>query len=299
MLHVVTADEAGQRTDVVVAHLSGRSRGLVAQAVARGDVRINGSPGKAGRTLAQGDVLEFEVAAPEPPVALPESIEIPIVYEDSDLVVIDKPAGMVTHPAHATRSGTLVNALLGHLGKTLPGDALRPGLVHRLDRDTSGLLVVAKTDPALTALGKAMRARRIKREYLGLVRGVPEHRRGTIEGSIGRDPHNRLRFAVVADGKPAVTHYELRETFAKGAELAFTLETGRTHQIRVHLAAMGHPLLNDRLYGQPDARVALPGQALHAWRLAFRHPRSGESLSFEASPPTGYVAARELLRSGG
>ncbi len=299
MLHVVSADEAGGRTDTLVARLSGRSRGRVAQALARGDVRVNGAVGKGSRPLAEGDVLEFEVAAQAPPVAVPEAIDVPIVYEDSDVIVIDKPAGMITHPAHAARSGTLVNALLGYLQGVLPGDALRPGLVHRLDRDTSGLLVVAKNEASLSALGKAMKSRAIKREYLGLVIGVPEHARGTIEGPIGRDPGNRLKFAVVADGKPAITHYEVRDAFARHAELAFRLETGRTHQIRVHLAAMGHALVNDRVYGRTDARIDLPGQALHAWRLSFAHPRTGEPLAFEAAPPPGYAAARDLLRSGG
>lgn len=299
MLHVVTADEAGRRTDAVVARLSGRSRGLVAQALARGDVRVNGTAGKAGRPLAEGDVLEFDVAAHAPPIAVAEAIDVPIVYEDPDVIVIDKPAGMITHPAHAARSGTLVNALLGHLQGELPGDALRPGLVHRLDRDTSGLLVVAKNETSLTALSKAMKARTIKREYLGLVHGVPEHERGTIEGRIGRDPNNRLKFAIVSDGKPAITHYELRAAFPRHAELTFRLETGRTHQIRVHLAAMGHAIVNDRVYGRQDDRIALPGQALHAWRLSFAHPRTGEPLAFEAAPPPGYAAARELLRLGG
>jgi len=295
LLHVVTADEAGQRTDVVVAQLSGRSRGLVAYALARGDVRVNGSAGKAGRPLVEGDVLEFDVAAPAPITAFAEAIDIPIVYEDGDVVVVDKPAGMITHPAHAARSGTLVNALLGHLGSSLPGDAVRPGLIHRLDRDTSGLLVVAKNEAALSALGKAMKARKIKREYLGLVHGLPPHPRGTIDGPIGRDPSNRLKFAIVAGGKPAITHYELREAFPKHAELVFRLETGRTHQIRVHLSAMGLPLVNDRLYGRADSRVALPGQALHAWRLAFAHPRTGEPLLFEVEPPAAYAAARGLF----
>ncbi len=299
MLHVVTAEEAGRRIDAVVARLSGRSRGLVAQALARGDVRVNGTAAKAARALAEGDVLEFEVAAHAPPVALPEAIDVPIVYEDSDVIVIDKPAGMITHPAHAARSGTLVNALLGHLQGALPGDALRPGLVHRLDRDTSGLLVVAKNEASLSALGKSMKARKINREYLGLVIGIPEHVRGTIEGPIGRDPNNRLKFAIVAEGKPAITHYEVRAAFPRHAELTFRLETGRTHQIRVHLAAMKHALVNDRLYGREDDRIDLPGQALHAWRLSFAHPRTGDPLQFEAPPPPGYAAARALLQSGG
>jgi 23S rRNA pseudouridine1911/1915/1917 synthase len=297
LLHAVTADEAGKRTDVVVARLSGASRALVADAVRRGDVRIDGAIGRASRPLEEGEVLEFEIRRRPPLVALPEAIDIPIVYEDEDLVVIDKPAGMVTHPAHGATSGTLVNALLAHLGDELPGDALRPGLVHRLDRDTSGLLVVAKNDAALSALGIAMKARRIKREYLGLVQGIPEHRRGTIDGAIGRDPNNRLRFAITSDGKPAVTHYEVRDTFAKSAELTFRLESGRTHQIRVHLAAMGHALVNDRVYGRAEARFDLPGQALHAWRLSFVHPRTGVDLEFEADPPEEYVHARELLRA--
>ncbi|MEO6834294.1 MAG: RluA family pseudouridine synthase, partial [Candidatus Tumulicola sp.] len=158
------------------------------------------------------------------------------------------------------------------------------------------LLVVAKNDAALSALGIAMKARRIKREYLGLVHGTPEHRRGTIDGSIGRDPNNRLKFAIVAGGKPAVTHYEVRDAFAKHAELMFSLETGRTHQIRVHLAAMGHAIVNDRVYGRAEARFDLPGQALHAWRLALLHPRTGVAMQFEVDPPEPYVRAREMLR---
>jgi 23S rRNA pseudouridine1911/1915/1917 synthase len=298
LLHVVTADEAGKRTDVVVARLSNASRALVADALKGGGVRINGTLGKPSRPLEQGDVLEFEIPARPQPLAMPEDIDLPLIYEDEDLVVIDKPAGMVTHPAHGARSGTLVNALLAHLGNDLPGDALRPGLVHRLDRDTSGLLVVAKNDAALSALGIAMKARAIKREYLGLVHGVPEHRRGTIEGAIGRDPSNRLRFAITTGGKPAVTHYDVRETFPKHAELTFRLETGRTHQIRVHMAAMGHTLLNDRVYGRQEARFDLPGQALHAWRLTFAHPRFGTTLEFEVDPPEAYVRARDLIRDG-
>jgi len=292
--HVVGPDEAGRRADVIVARLTSAPRSLVADAVKRGDVRVNGTPVKASHPLELEDVLEFDVRLREPLVATPEEIDIPIVYEDDDLLVVDKPAGMVTHPAHGATSGTLVNALLAHIG-TLPGNPLRPGLVHRLDRDTSGLLVIGKTEEALSALGIAMKARRIKREYLGLVHGVPEHPKGTIDGPIGRDPHNRMKYAIVGDGRPAVTHYEVRETFPKHAELLFRLETGRTHQIRVHLAAMGHAILNDPVYGREESRFGLPGQALHAWRLAFEHPRTERLMNFEADPPLEYRHAKHLL----
>jgi 23S rRNA pseudouridine1911/1915/1917 synthase len=219
------------------------------------------------------------------------------VYEDDALLVVDKPAGMVTHPAHGARSDTLVNALLAH-APALPGERLRAGLVHRLDRDTSGLLLVAKTDAALTTLGRAMQRRYVQRVYRGIVVGVPADPEGTIRGAIGRDPRNRLKYAIRADGRPAVTHYELRETLRAAAELEFRLETGRTHQIRVHLAALGFPIFNDPVYGRPDPRTRLPGQALHAWRLAFRHPVNKRPLSFESAPPADYQATLALLREG-
>lgn len=296
MSHAVTPEEVGKRVDVAVARRTGASRSLVATAIRNGTVRVNGETAKASRLLEDGDLLEYEVAPAPPLIARPEAIDIPIVYEDEDIIVVDKPAGMITHPARSATSGTLVNALLAHAGGALPGHEVRPGLVHRLDRDTSGLLVVAKNERALSALGIAMKRREISREYLGLVHGVPEHARGTIDGPIGRDPHNRLKFAIVADGKPAVTHYAVRQTFARHAELTFTLETGRTHQIRVHLAAMGHPILNDPVYGRSESQYGLPGQALHAWRLSLDHPRTGKTLVFEADPPPEYTQAREALR---
>lgn len=296
MSHAVTPEEIGKRVDVAVARRTGASRSLVATAIRNGTVRVNGERAKASRLLEDGDVLEYAVAPAPPLIAQPEAIDIPIVYEDEDLIVVDKPAGMITHPARSATSGTLVNALLAHAGGALPGHELRPGLIHRLDRDTSGLLVIAKNERALSSLGIAMKRREISREYLGLVHGVPEHARGTIDGPIGRDPHNRLKFAIVADGKPAVTHYTVRDTFARHAELTFTLETGRTHQIRVHVAAMGHPMLNDPVYGRPESQYGLPGQALHAWRLSLEHPRTGKTLVFEADPPPEYARAREMLR---
>ena len=292
----MTAQEAGVRCDVAIARVSGASRGAVAQAIRAGAVRLNGTSPKPAIPVAAGDVLEFVLTERAALDARPEAIALDIVYEDEALLVVDKAAGMVTHPAHGARDGTLVNALLAHAG-ALPGDPLRAGLVHRLDRDTSGLLAIAKTEAALRTLGKAMMRRAIERNYLGLVAGIPEHPAGTIDGALGRDPHNRLKYALRADGKPAVTHYTVRERLHGAAELTFALETGRTHQIRVHMAALGYPILNDPVYGKVDARFDLPGQALHAWRLAFAHPSTGEPLAFEAPPPYDYVAAREILRA--
>ncbi len=292
----MTADEAGARCDVAIARLSGASRAQVASAIRAGGVRLNGSLPKQATPVADGDLLEFAIAEPVALDAQPEEIELDIVFEDETLLVVDKPAGMVSHPAHGARDGTLVNALLSHAG-VLPGDPLRPGLVHRLDRDTSGLLVVAKTEAAMRALSKALMRREFDRTYLGLVVGIPTYPKGTIDGALGRDPHNRLKYAIRADGKPAVTHYELREKLHGHSELAFVLETGRTHQIRVHLAAFGHPIVNDPVYGKIEPRLDLPGQALHAWRLAFTHPFTGEPLAFEAPPPADYLAARDTLRA--
>ena len=292
---VVTLEDAGKRADVIIARHTGFPRSLVADAVRRGDVRVNGVAVKGSHLVAEGDVIDAQLA-PRPPLTVePEHIDLTIVYEDDDVLVVDKAAGMVTHPAHGATSGTLVNALLAHVS-SLPGETVRAGLVHRLDRDTSGLLVVAKTDYALSALGKAMKGRHISREYLGLVSGIPQHPKGTIDGAVGRDPHNRLKYAITADGKPAITHYEVREPLKNAAELLFRLETGRTHQIRVHMAAMGHPLINDPIYGKTDPRFELPGQALHAWRLSFRHPRTGIDLEFQTDPPPEYTAAKMLLR---
>ena len=291
---VVTPEESGKRADIIVAHHTGFSRSLVAEAVKRGDVRVNGGTIKGSYLVDEGDVIDYELRERDALVVEAEAIDLTMVYEDDDVAVIDKPAGMVTHPAHGATSGTLVNALLAHV-RSLPGDALRPGLVHRLDRDTSGLLLVAKTEAALSALGKAMKARHISREYLGLVSGIPAHPKGTIDGAIGRDPHNRLKYAITAEGKPAITHYEVRERLHNAAEIIFRLETGRTHQIRVHMAALGHPIVNDPIYGKTDRRFDLPGQALHAWRLSFRHPRTGREMEFQLDPPPEYMAAKAAL----
>ena len=294
-----TIDESdiGIRTDAFITrHAGGISRSRVTQAIKDGAVRVNGEPAKPSRPLELGDLVEFEVHEAVAIDARPQKIPLDIIFEDDTLLVVNKAAGMVTHPAHGTTDGTLVNALLGHVNE-LPGETVRAGLVHRLDRDTSGLLVVAKTPEALGTLGRAMQARYIKREYRGIVSGIPRDPEGTITGAIGRDSRNRLRYAIRTDGKPAVTHYTVREELMQAAECVFRLETGRTHQIRVHLAALGHPLLCDPLYGRSDTRFPIPGQALHAWRLGFKHPKTKEMLQFEVEPPREYLVTLAMLRA--
>ena len=279
----------------MIARVSGLPRSRVAAAHKAAQIRVNGEPAKPSLPLREGDVIDYAVSARPEIVVEAEDLPLEIVFEDDELLVVNKPAGMVTHPAHGASDGTLVNALLAHV-PSLPGERVRAGLIHRLDRDTSGLIAIAKTPEALTTLGRAMQKRYIHREYLALVRGIPEAPEGTIDGPIARDPTNRLRFAIRTDGRPAVTHYKLRERLNGAAELLVQLETGRTHQIRVHLATIGHPVINDPIYGRADHRLALPGQALHAWRLDLKHPRTKERLHFEIEPPVEYLEARESLR---
>ena len=280
---------------MLVTRLTGLSRSYVAGAMKAGAVDVNGSVAKPSRILEAGDLLRFAIAPPPVHDVAPQAMALDVVFEDDTLIVVNKPAGLVSHPAHGSPDHTLVNALLAHVG-SLPGEAIRGGLVHRLDRDTSGLLLAAKTEAALGTLARAMQKRYIKREYRGLVEGIPRDAQGTIRGALGRDARNRMRYAIRSDGKPSVTHYAVRERLRNAAELTFALETGRTHQIRVHLAALGHPIVNDPLYGRPDSRLALPGQALHAWKLEFKHPVTKEFLAFEVEPPPAYLAALTFLR---
>ncbi|MEA2689750.1 MAG: rRNA synthase [Candidatus Eremiobacteraeota bacterium] len=287
--------DAGTRLDVLLTRLTGFSRSHVAAALRAGAATVNGASGKPSTLLEFGDRIAYAVEPPRVLEAEPEDIALDVVYEDDDVLVVDKPAGMVTHPAHGATDGTLVNALLAHVA-ALPGERIRAGLVHRLDRDTSGLLLVAKTEDALGTLGRAMQARYIEREYRGIVIGVPDDPEGTIRGAIGRDPRNRMKYAIRTEGKPSVTHYALRERLIGTSELTFKLETGRTHQIRVHMAALGHPVLNDAIYGRSDSRLPLPGQALHAWRLRFKHPRTKQMMAFESEPPPEYMATLEMMR---
>jgi 23S rRNA pseudouridine1911/1915/1917 synthase len=291
---VVSEDDGGARVDVVVARLTNAARSQVTEAAREGRILINGKPAKPSTTLVAADRVSANVAARVAFTVIPQDIPLDILFEDETIIVVNKAAGMVTHPAHGSPDGTLVNALLHHVGH-LPGDPVRAGLVHRLDRDTSGLLLIAKTPEALTTLGRAMQKRYITREYLGLVTGSPEDESGTLEGPIARDPRNRMKYAVRSDGKHAITHFTVAERLNGASELRFKLDTGRTHQIRVHMAAYGNAIVNDVVYGRRDRRSTLPGQALHAWRLAFKHPRTKEHMTFEAPLTEAYLSTRALF----
>ncbi len=298
-----TMDESGSRLDLAVARRLDRSRTAGAGLIRGGCVRVNGSAEKASYVLADGDRVEVKLPPLVFPAALPERIPIEIIYADADLCVVDKPAGMATHPAPGSPRGTLVNALLAALGP-LPAinGVLRPGIVHRLDKDTSGLLVVAVSERGMRGLSQAMARREIEREYDAIVWGKPVQAAGTIDAPLGRDPEDRTRFAVRDDGRRAVTHYRVVEVFglpgSAGAVslLHVRLDTGRTHQIRVHCAAIGHPVVGDRTYGARRESLGMRRQALHAARLRFAHPVSGEPLSFASPWPADIAELVQRLR---
>jgi len=229
--------------------------------------------------------------------ARPKPIPLDIVYEDDDIIVINKPQGMVVHPAAGARAGTLVNALLAHTrGLSGIGGKERPGIVHRLDKDTSGLLVVAKHDRAHISLARQLQAREVLREYAAIVHGRVRADRGRVDAPIGRHPVNRKRMAVVFGGRPAVTDYEVLERFAEYSYLRLVLQTGRTHQIRVHMAHLGHPVVGDPVYGSRRSPWELEGQCLHARRLGFRHPRTGAWMTFTTPLPEHMERVLEDLR---
>jgi 23S rRNA pseudouridine1911/1915/1917 synthase len=264
-----------------------------------GLIRLDGAAGDAKRKVLGGERIDFAAVPPAPTFAAAEDIALPVVFEDDDLIVIDKPAGLVVHPGNGNESGTLMNALLHHAPQLAA--VPRAGIVHRLDKETSGLLVVAKTLPAQTDLVRQLQARTVRRHYLALALGRVE-RDGSVDAPIGRHPVQRIKMAVVRGGKDARTHYHVVERFERATLLECRLETGRTHQIRVHLASIGHPLAGDPVYGKAksgDSRLdAFRRQALHAWRLALRHPRRGEELAWESPLPADFAALLESLRHG-
>jgi len=294
----VPAGAAVQRVDRWVADITGLSRSHVQKLISAGNLTADGVPLKANAVIGPGAALRLVVPEPEPlDLAPAPDIPLRVVHEDADLLIVDKPAGLVVHPAAGHASDTLVNALLAHGGPGAFGGIAgvqRPGIVHRLDRDTSGLLMVARTDAAQQSLMAQLKARRIKKTYLALVLGEVAAEVGRIEAPIGRDPKHRTRMAVVPDGRPSTTGYRVRERFPGWTLLELDLVTGRTHQIRVHLEAIGHPVAGDPVYGTGTSRRGPrpgPGGAplerlfLHAWRLQLASPSDGHLIRAEAPLP--------------
>jgi 23S rRNA pseudouridine1911/1915/1917 synthase len=297
-------EASSERLDRYLARtLSGLSRSQAQRLIRQGLVTLDGEVTKPGVPVKPG--MELVVQMPPPPPTyevIPQPIHLEIIYEDDDLLVVDKPAGMVVHPAFGHREGTLVNALLARYPGLAVGDAGRPGIVHRLDRDTSGLIVVAKTEIALKHLRRQFKSRAVQKTYLTLVHGRPPTSEGVIEAPVGRDPRQRKRMAVVPGGRTARTRYRLLEELGNYSLLTVWLETGRTHQIRVHLAWLGVPVAGDRVYGRGrGVRLArrdmgLDRQFLHAWRLAFEHPGGKGRVELEAPLPSDLQGALSTLR---
>jgi 23S rRNA pseudouridine1911/1915/1917 synthase len=298
---VVGEEEADLRLDLALAAASGRPRAQVRRWIDEGRVRMNAAPARASQRVHAGDVLEADPPEPVRCELAPEPIPLAVLYEDAELIVVDKPAGLVVHPAPGHAGGTLVNALLHHCGDLAGiGGVLRPGIVHRLDRDTSGALVAAKNDAAHHVLSEQFRAHSVERVYLALVRGLPRADAGRVDRPIGRHPRDRKRMSVVtARGRASATRWRVLRRFEKSGVswLEVRPETGRTHQIRVHLAASGLPLVGDPVYGRAERGRLLARPALHASVLGFVHPQSGEKLRFEAPLPDDLARALRVLEA--
>ena len=297
----VSPEQEGQRIDVLTAEsLDDLTRSGAQKLLENGHVLVNGkTAGKALRVKA-GDILDIHIPAPQTVSAQAQDIPLSILYEDDDLLVVDKPKGMVVHPAPGNPDGTLVNALLFHCGDSLSGinGELRPGIVHRIDKDTSGLLVVAKNDAAHTDLQRQIQEHSFTREYRAVVHGNVKEDTGTIDAPIGRNPKDRKKMAVTTQhSREAVTHYEVLERFGNYTYLKCVLETGRTHQIRVHMAYRGHPVAGDPVYGPSNTPKSLQGQCLHAGLIGFTHPRTGEYLEFSSEPPETFTKFLRGLQS--
>jgi 23S rRNA pseudouridine1911/1915/1917 synthase len=306
----VTAEAAGERLDAfLAARVEGWSRARLQDLIEEAAVLVDGRTAKPAYKVRAGDCIEIELTLPPAEAFTPENIPVAVIYEDDDLIVINKPAGLVVHPAAGISHGTLANALAFHFEQlsTRAGVA-RPGIVHRLDRGTSGLMLVAKTEAAHEHLAGQFRARKVFKSYLALAHGQVEKRKGEIDQPIARDPGSRVRMAVVRGGRPALSVYRVRECFDRFTLLEVELKTGRTHQIRVHLAWMKHPVVGDEIYGAgrdktiADAEVRravskLNRQFLHSAELGFRHPATGEEMKFKAELPVELSSLLQLIKS--
>jgi len=287
-----------KRLDVFLSeHIEGYSRTYLKRLIEDGLVLVKGKTKKANYRLDVGDKVLIELPEPISLEAKAEDIDIEVVYEDEDLLVVNKPQGMVVHPAHGNYSGTLVNGLLNRCdGLSGINGVIRPGIVHRIDKDTSGVIIVAKTNEAHMDLSRQLKEHSIKRKYIALLEGRLKEEKGIINAPIGRDPKDRKRMAVVSkNSKNAITHYKVLEYFEANTLIEATLETGRTHQIRVHMTYIGHPVVGDPVYGYKKQKFKLEGQLLHAGLIGFAHPRTGEYMEFTAPLPEYFKNILDIL----
>ncbi|HEX4841862.1 MAG TPA: RluA family pseudouridine synthase [bacterium] len=290
----------GRRLDAfLVSHLPAHSRSHLKGLIESGHITVDGAPAKPALRVRRGQRIEITIPPPPPAEIAAEALPLDVIFEDDQLLVVNKPPGLVVHPGAGRPGGTLANAVLARVPQMAGvGSALRPGIVHRLDKDTSGLLMVAKTPTAYRVLQSQVAARTVSRTYLALVNGVLGRDEGTIDAPIGRHPHHRTRMAVVPRGRAAVTRYRVRKRFADHTLVEVQLVTGRTHQIRVHFAHLGYPVAGDPVYGRADD-LGVGRQALHAFRLKFTHPTSGRALEFEAPLPADLSAGIARARAEG
>lgn len=299
MILEITENQVGERIDRFLADSQDLTRSFLQKILKEGEVIVNGKSVKANYKLRKGDRIEFEIPEAVEPDIVAEDIPLSILYEDADVLVVDKPKGMVVHPAAGHYSRTLVNAVMYHCKGELSGinGVLRPGIVHRIDRDTTGSIIICKNDMAHNEIARQLKEHSINRRYRAIVTGVLKDEEGTIEGAIGRDKKDRKKMAITADGKPAVTHYRVLQRFKHYTYVECVLETGRTHQIRVHMASIGHPLLGDEVYGRRSDKYKCEGQCLHAMTLGFHHPRTGEYIEVNAPLPPYFEHLLAVLES--
>ncbi|CDF57875.1 RluA family pseudouridine synthase [Thermobrachium celere] len=299
MNFVVDVDDIGKRIDVYLAEMiDNMSRSQIQKIINNGNVTVNDKVVKNNYKLKEDDEIVLNLPEPVTLKVEPENIPIEIMYEDDDIVVVNKPQGMVVHPAPGNYSGTLVNALLYHC-KNLSSinGVIRPGIVHRIDKDTSGVLVVAKNDLAHRSLAEQIKEHSVNRIYLAITEGVIKEDGGTINRPIARHPVDRKKMAIVEGGREAITHFRVLERFKENTYIECKLETGRTHQIRVHMSSIGHPLVGDPVYGYKKQKYKLQGQALHATTLGFIHPTKKQYMEFTATPPSYFLELLEKLRN--
>lgn len=295
----VEDNESGKRLDAFLKEIfEDSSRTFLQGLISAGNVTVNQKPTKANYKIRSGDKIAVNIPEPVNMEIKPEEMDLDIVYEDDDVLVVNKAAGLVVHPAHGHYNDTLVNGLLAHC-HDLSGinGVLRPGIVHRIDKDTSGLLMIAKNDEAHRSLAAQLKEHSVKRAYYALVHGIINEPEGLVDAPIGRHPIDRKKMAVNLNGKEARTHYYVKERFQKFTFIECRLETGRTHQIRVHLSYIGHPLVADELYSHSKEKLGFPGQALHAYELGFIHPHSKKEMCFHAPLPVYFQEALDKLRN--